>query len=167
LSAERGEMLSTTGSSRRSGEGGMGVVCAEDTVLNRTVAIKLLPADLALDEERRRMFLDEARLAASGEPRPHCPGARTRARGRSRLHRRGVRRVDNLNRLFHGRPFPPGKVADLGPWRRVSLVHRKDSSTGISSGNILVTAESEVKIVDFGLAVLFERRDATRSPAST
>ena len=39
---------------RTIGEGGMGeVLLAEDTNLQRQVAIKLLPADYAVDEERR------------------------------------------------------------------------------------------------------------------
>src|SRR5918995_5930829 len=48
------------------GAGGMGEVYkATDTRLNRTVAIKVLPTDLATDPERRQRFEREARLIAS------------------------------------------------------------------------------------------------------
>jgi hypothetical protein len=50
---------------RELGRGGMGVVIlARDVALDRLVAIKLLPPDLAADEERRAHFLLEARTAA-------------------------------------------------------------------------------------------------------
>src|SRR4029450_4469458 len=56
------------------GEGGMGQVFkARDTRLDRTVAIKMLPASLASDPQRRETFEREARNVSRLE-HPHiCP----------------------------------------------------------------------------------------------
>ena len=48
------------------GAGGMGEVYkARDTRLNRFVAMKVLPAGMATDEERRRRFIHEAQAASA------------------------------------------------------------------------------------------------------
>jgi tetratricopeptide (TPR) repeat protein/predicted Ser/Thr protein kinase len=147
------------------GQGGMGVVWkAEDTVLGRTVAIKVLPADLALDEERRRMFLDEARLAASVA---HGNIAQVYELGREGdLDFIVMELVEGkpLKDILNGRPLLPTRVAAVGEQvaRALSRAHRKGLlHRDLKPANILITPEDEVKVVDFGVATLFSGSAST------
>ena len=146
-------------------EGGMGVVWkANDEVLNRVVAIKLLAPDAITNESRRKMFLEEARLASSLS---HAHIAQVYEFGREGDHDFIVMEyIDGqpLGRIMRGRPLPPRQVAGYG--RQVALAVARAHRQGLlhrdlKPGNILVTADGEVKVVDFGLAILFERRDMT------
>jgi Tol biopolymer transport system component/serine/threonine protein kinase len=142
------------------GAGGMGSVYkARDTRLNRTVAIKVLPAFGADDAERRRRFLQEAR-AASSLNHPNIitlhdilsEGRREAlvmeyVEGHTLDERIAGKRL-HLREALHYAVQIAGALAAA---HAAGIVHRD-----VKPGNIMMTGEepgmSTVKVLDFGLA---------------
>src|SRR5262249_33000344 len=137
------------------GAGGMGEVYrARDTRLDRTVAIKVLPGDLALSEEVRQRFEREARVISSLN-HPHiCTlfdvGHQDGIEYLVMEHLEGESLADRLTRG----PLPIPEllktaieVSDaLDRAHKQGLVHRD-----LKPGNIMLT-KSGAKLLDFGLA---------------
>ena len=172
MTSEPAQTLSHYRLLEKIGEGGMGVVWkAQDAVLNRTVAIKVLPAELARDEKRRQMFLEEARLASSVSDARIVQVYELGRQGNLDFIVMEYVEGQPLSRILHGRPLPPEKVAALGEQvaRALSRTHRKGLlHRDLKPANILVTSEGEVKVVDFGLATLYSQAASSIStePAS-
>jgi tetratricopeptide (TPR) repeat protein/TolB-like protein/predicted Ser/Thr protein kinase len=153
------------------GEGGMGVVWkAQDVRLDRPVALKFLPADVATDPERRKMFLEEARLASSLSD---ARIAQVYDLGREGdLDYIAMECVEgkSLDKVLHGRPLPLDQVVALGLQiaqalsraHRHGLLHRD-----IKPANVIVTPDGDVKVVDFGVAAMLARAAEPAAPAES
>jgi non-specific serine/threonine protein kinase len=140
----------------RIGEGGMGEVYrARDTRLGRTVAIKVLPHDVAADPERRARFMREAQaVAALSHPNIAALFEIGEDQGQLFLAFEFVP-GQTLSKEIGGRPMNPRQaihlavqVADaLADAHILGIVHRD-----IKPDNIIVTPKGHAKILDFGLA---------------
>ncbi|MBZ0266545.1 protein kinase, partial [bacterium] len=165
MRVQPGQTLSHYRLIEKIGEGGMGVVwSAEDTVLQRIVAIKVLPPEVALEEERRRLFLQEARLAASVS-HSHIVQVHELAR-QGDLDFIVMEYIEgsSLRKMLHGRPLPPDRIAELGMQVAEALAKAHDKGLihrDLKPGNILVTPDGEAKLVDFGLAALVAEGSST------
>jgi Tol biopolymer transport system component/predicted Ser/Thr protein kinase len=146
------------------GEGGMGVVWkAEDTALNREVAIKVLPAHVAREPERLARFDREAKLLASLNHANIASVYGLHEHGTSTdsvrfLAMEYVKGEDLAQRLARGR-LSVQQV--LGFARQVSDALQSAHETGVihrdlKPANILITPADQVKVLDFGLAKAFE-----------
>ncbi len=138
------------------GKGGMGEVYrARDTKLNREVALKLLPEDLANDVERLARFRREAQVLASLN-HPNIAGIHglEEAEGKSFLIMELAEGEDLDQRLQRGALSLDESLAyarqiaqGLEEAHEKNIVHRD-----LKPANVMVSREGKVKILDFGLA---------------
>jgi len=140
----------------RIGAGGMGEVYrARDPRLERTVAIKVLPASFAADADRLRRFETEAKAAGSlNHPNILVVHDIGREQGRPFLVSELLEGESLHARLRRGKLAPAGVlemarqiVAGLAAAHAKRIVHRD-----IKPDNLYVTRDGRVKILDFGLA---------------
>lgn len=146
------------------GAGGQGAVYkALDTKLGRTVVIKILPPDLTERLTNLKRFEREARLASTldhpnicsiydlDEVDGHHFIAMQHVEGR------------NVRQLVSGRPLELKSALliaiqvceALAAAHARGIIHRD-----IKSGNVMVTKEGQVKVLDFGLAKLMDEDEA-------
>ena len=156
------------------GGGGMGVVYkAEDTLLHRTIALKLLPPEFTDSAEAKARLLCEAQAASSFQHQNICT-----------IHEIGETSDGHLficmdyyegetlrDRLSHQQipgsiPMPLPDFMDVAIQIAQGLAHAHEKRVihrDIKPANIIITTEGVVKILDFGLAQFAGRSDRTRT----
>jgi serine/threonine-protein kinase len=142
------------------GEGGMGVVyLAEDTRLQRRVALKLLAPAMAREPERLRRFEREAKTVASlNHPNIVTLYSVEEADGERFLTMEYVDGM-TLDELVPRQGLDTADVLRLGRQLAdaVATAHQRGiTHRDLKPGNVMVTLDNRVKVLDFGLAKLFD-----------
>src|SRR5947199_520832 len=143
------------------GEGGMGeVYLAQDTKLDRRVALKILPADVAAHPDRMKRFVQEAKTASA-------------------LNHPNIITIHEIDETSSGHfiatEFIDGETLREREQQPLRLSESLDIATQIASAlaaahtagivhrdikpeNVMLRRDGIVKVLDFGLAKLSEPR---------
>ena len=141
---------------RKLGEGGMGeVFLAQDSVLGRRVALKVLSPEMASDPDRMRRFIEEARTASLLSHPNVAAIYEFRVAGDVPFIAMEYVEGQTLGEKITGRPLPTHdilsiamQVADaLDVAHSKGVIHRD-----IKPANIMITPRGQAKVLDFGLA---------------
>ncbi len=167
-----GETISHYRITDKLGAGGMGIVYkAQDLQLERFVALKFLPQDLALSEADRERFLREAR-SASALDHPNIGvihGIDKTGDGRMFIVM-AYYEGQTLSQKLSGGPLSLRQALDwacqiasgLAAAHARNIVHRD-----IKPGNIIINKDNSARIVDFGLARVVATPSATMTGGIT
>lgn len=142
----------------RLGAGGMGeVYLAEDTKLDRKVAIKFLPREMEEDELARRRQIREAKAAARLEHPNICAIHEVATEASHSFIVMQYVEGETLSARMRRRPLRLTESLDvaLQAADALSLAHSRGIvHRDIKPQNIMITARGQVKVLDFGLAKL-------------
>jgi Tol biopolymer transport system component len=149
------------------GGGGMGVVYrAEDTQLGRSVALKFLAPELVRDPESKARFLTEARAASALDHPNLCTILEVGESEEGMLFlAMPCYDGESLQRRLARGALPIDQAIDVAAQAAQGLA--KAHSQGIihrdiKPGNLFLTADGHVKILDFGIAKLSGEVGPTR-----
>lgn len=138
------------------GRGGMGEVYrARDTVLNRDVAIKVLPSPLALDPERLARLRREAQLLASlNHPNIAQIHGLEQTGTTTAIVMELVDGPTLADRIVNG-PMPLDEVLPIARQIADALIAAHEQGIihrDLKPANVKVRSDGTVKVLDFGLA---------------
>jgi serine/threonine protein kinase/Flp pilus assembly protein TadD len=131
------------------------VYLAHDTLLDRSIALKVLPAELASEPQRLHRFLQEARAASQLKGGNVAHIYDIGGEGGLRFIAMEYVEGTQLNDKINGQPLPIAEIIRIGIFIASALeeAHSKGiTHRDIKPQNIIVTPEGEVKVLDFGLA---------------
>ena len=153
------------------GSGGMGeVFLAQDTKLERKVAIKMLPAKSIDDAQAKKRLFREARAAATLDHPNICSIYEVNEDGDCLFIAMQYIEGETLATRLVGSPLAPDEVIDVGIQVAEALseahargvIHRD-----IKPQNVMITPRGQVKVLDFGLARVTQNEHSTDPEAKT